>query len=107
MAFQRLYVDERGVEYPASYWRITYVEIDVGRRYGVAVFTGYRDREARFQDRHPIDSKIYHLSGDVFLEKYARHLEPGGPNIMELIYEYALTVKDTNDQSFFENALVV
>lgn len=110
MAKQMAFSDQFGNTYPASYWRLVYVAIDAVGGNARLVFYGYKDKAARDAAKVNIGQKAYDLSGAEFQTYYAHHLEPNGPNLMTLCYEYCGQKKDVPqggelpDVSFFETA---
>jgi len=88
MAKKRLYIDERGIELPESYWRVTQIEVYVPNKSARIQFTGYKDQAARLENKAPIGHKTYVVSGQQFEFWYAKHLIEG-INIAQISYEIA------------------
>ena len=108
MAFQMAYEDSCGNSYDTSYWRVVQVNISAADLAARVVLYGYKDKDARDENKTPIVGaiKAYDITGDEFVTYYTQHLAPGGPNIAEMCYLYAKEKKDTGNPavSFFDKA---
>ena len=111
MAKQMRYFDPFGNDNLESYWRVDSVNLSVTDRMARIVFVGYRDAEARQERKAVIGSKDYTITDSAFDAMYAAHLSQGGPNLLQLVYQYAAVTLDTWNGSawvgFFDGAVDV
>jgi len=109
MAKQMAFTDQYGNQHQESYWRLVQCNISVPDKSALLVFYGYKDKAARNSAKQPVAAKQYAIMGETFDACYARHLEPGGPNMAQMAYEYAVECLDARAEdgtlhSFFESA---
>lgn len=117
MAWKQSFTDASGNECTEAYWQA--VQVNVGRadRTCYIVFYAYKDASAKALNKAPLIGaiKTYTISGDDFDDFYAKHIAPGGPNLLQMVYGYSKEKKDVDtgqkDEngepilvSFFENA---
>lgn len=116
MAFQMPYEDVHGNEYAESYWRVVQINISVPDRSGFFCLYGYKNQAARHANKQAIGQKTYTINGTDFDYYLTTHLEPGGPNIAEMTYNYAANCLDVSTEnpenpeekiSFFDGATSV
>lgn len=89
------FVDQFGNTLAESYWRIVQINMSIADGNGMVLLYGYKDQAARAANRAPIGQRGYSVSGSAFAAIMAKHLTPGGPNIMSLCYTDIINV--TND----------
>lgn len=113
MAKAMPYTDSFGNENLNSYWRCAAINISITDNNAMVVIYGYKNAEARANNKQSIGSKSYSVSGETFINLLNSHLEPGGPNIMTLAYTIATQTLDVDAPteedpdrkvSFFEGA---
>ncbi|MFO0821528.1 MAG: hypothetical protein U0792_00025 [Gemmataceae bacterium] len=103
------FTDQFGNQYEESYWRLVQCNISVPDKSTFLVFYGYKDKAARDASKQPVAAKQYSIVGELFDTYYSRHLEPDGPNLAIMAYNYAEECLDARSEdgtmhSFFENA---
>lgn len=109
MAKEMTFIDQYGNQHQRSYWRLVQCNISVPDKSALLVFYGYKDKAARDAAKQPVAAKQYSVMGETFDACYSRHLEPGGPNMAQMCYEYASECMDVRSEDgtmhgFFENA---
>lgn len=109
MAKEMTFTDQFGNQHAKSYWRLVQCNISVPDKNALLVFYGYKDKAARDGSKRPVAAKQYVIMGETFDTYYARHLEPGGPNMAQMSYEYATECLDARAEdgtlhSFFEGS---
>ena len=109
MAKEMTFTDQYGHQHQESYWRLVQVNISVPDKSALLVFYGYKDKAARDAAKQPVAAKQYAIMGETFDACYARHLEPGGPNMAQMAYQYASECLDAQGEngtlhSFFGSA---
>lgn len=82
------YTDSRGNDYTGSYWRLVRFNVDVDNAYSNFSFKGYKDKDARLNNKDYIGIKDYEIKGGDF--NYYMALELSGiQNTRQIFYEYA------------------
>ena len=121
MAKQLNYNHPNGTNYPESYWRITYLLVDMNKRYAQFVFNGFVNKQARLDGKEPIGVRYIEIRDSLF-DFYFQEVTLKTKNPQEVGYEYCMNFKDVIVQetvdgpdgfpiivetlhSFFENAI--
>ena len=108
MAKQMEFTDSYGNIYPASYWRLVQINIDIADKSALILFFGYKDDVARQSKKTHFSQKLYELYGDKVAEYFGvKVLDVSNP--MKQAYRLAVDTLDTNDNmdSFFKTAIDV
>jgi hypothetical protein len=96
MAKQLDYTHPNGTNYPASYWRITQLVVDMPALYAKFVFAGWKDEQARLDGKQPIGERVVHINGADFAAYFA-DVTAKLKNPQEVGYEYCGLFKDVPD----------
>jgi hypothetical protein len=97
MPFMKPYIADDGGEHPECYWALVQINIGIADYNALATYYGYHDINYWKDGKPSINGaqKTYNISGDELKLLMAKHLTPGGPNILVLVDEVALNKKDT------------
>lgn len=91
MAKQMFYADERGVEYPASYWKPVLVSVNKVDRTARVVFYGFVNKDAADQGKAAVGVKEYPVNPAHFDTFFGVSvLDPEGRNPYKAAYEVAM-----------------
>lgn len=88
------FTDPYGNALEASYWKIVQVNIGVADKTGMVLLYGYVSKSARDTAKQNIGQKQYSISGAQFDALMAKHLKPGGPNLLSLAYTDVVNATD-------------
>lgn len=94
MAKQVNFTHSNGTNYPASYWRITNLMVDVPNAVARFTFTGYKDEDARNEGKEPIGKRNIVIKGEDFAINFGKVTDKI-KNPQEVGYDYASEYKDT------------
>src|SRR3712207_5310154 len=109
MAKQMPFTDQYGNTNHESYWRLAQCNISVPDKSALLVFYGYKDKASRNAAKQAVAAKHYASMGENFDACWSRHLEPGGPTMAEMAYQYSMECLDARAEdralhSFFEES---
>jgi anti-sigma-K factor RskA len=103
MALQMNYTDQFGNVNSASYWRVTFVAVDILAQNARAVLLGFKDADAFTNRKQPIGSKDVNVQGDSFAQMMTAYQTGGGnTDLFALAYSVAKSQDD-----FFSTATEV
>lgn len=94
MGLQLDYTTEHGVVLTESYWKITFVQIDILNQIWQIHLSGYRDINAK-ADKKPIDQKIFYIVGDQFEIGYAK-ITNTTDNVIKISYDIVKSLTEIN-----------
>lgn len=91
MAFQMNYTNNKNANYPASYWRLGWFQIDRSSRHGKIRFDCYFDAAARQNDEefNILESKNYLVTGEAFTAAFEV-----GTDFRQAMYDFAYAHKE-------------
>lgn len=92
-----------GVLHPESYWKVAEVNMNAVEMVGQVVFYGYHDEKAAMEHMVPIAKKYYEMIPDVFMAFFSAGAL-AGKLPADQAYALAVSVADTNGDSFFKGA---
>lgn len=97
MAYELNYTSETGAVFPASYWKVTKVEIDVLNRTIIYTLSGYKDQAAA-NDKRPVAVRTYkverNLNKDYKFADLMSGFNDGSLNLLGVGYNLAKDIKD-------------
>lgn len=108
MAKQMIFEAADGTIHPDSYWRPVQINLSPEDKTGLVIFYGFKDVIAadRLNTKSPIGNKRYALDKetyDLYFSDQALTLK----NPLKQAYDLATATRDTDDASFFANAVDV
>lgn len=98
MPFLKSFIAEDGGEHPDCYWALVQVNIGIADSNANATYYGYHNMQFWKEGKPSVQGaqKTYNIVGDELKLLMAQHLSPGGPNILVLVDDVALSKKDTD-----------
>jgi hypothetical protein len=82
------FTDNRGVDYPTSYWRLKQFEADIDNKHAIFRFVGYKDQESRTENKAIVGQIAFVVDADEFDYYYQLHMV-NGLNLAQVAYTIA------------------